>query len=80
VLDQDAMQELIARPSGGVASWCADRGVAEDALELVIRTYGRDEMSAAAVVEAFRLGYDSAESQGGSSRQRGEISPGPSQS
>jgi len=63
MLDREAMRMLIARPNGSIAVWCAEHNVAEDALDLVIRAYGRDEKSAAAVIEAFRLGFDSAESQ-----------------
>jgi hypothetical protein len=64
MLDREDMQQLIARLDGSVYRWCAEHGVAEDALDLVAHTYGRDQMSAAAAVEAFRLGFDAAESQG----------------
>jgi hypothetical protein len=64
MLDRDVIRKLIARPDGGVDAWCAEHNGGEDALELVVHTYGCDEISAAAAIEAFRRDFDSAESQG----------------
>lgn len=63
MLDRRAMRELMARRlDGTVGGWCAEHGIDEAALELVVRTYCHDDDSAAAVVVAFRLGFESAES------------------
>lgn len=64
MLEREAMQRLIARLYGSVAEWCAAHSVDEEALEFVVRSYSQDEESAAAVVEAFRLGFEGAESEG----------------
>lgn len=58
------MQELMARLDGTIPSWCAEHGVDEDALELLIRTYCHNEASAAAALVAFRIGADFGESRG----------------
>jgi hypothetical protein len=56
MVDQQAMRKLIARRHGDVATWRAEHDVTEDGLELVVLTYGRDQESAAAAVEAFLRG------------------------
>lgn len=58
------MQELIARLDGTIPGWCAEHGVEEDALELLVRTYCHDDASAAAALVAFRLGVDFGEGRG----------------
>ena len=64
MLDRTAMQALFARLDGTIPGWCAEHGVDEDALELLIRTYCQDEAAAVAALVAFRLGVDFGESRG----------------
>ena len=41
-----------------IENWCKCNGIEESVLYKIIETYAWDRRSAAAAIEAFRLGYD----------------------